>query len=102
MDNETLWVYVGGHIFVDGIPARDLCAPDWERLTIDERSAVENSGLYRRAKQGVKPDSAETSKVTTESLETSDATPLEEEIDNEKTGAPKHGRPWKNAREVKE
>ena len=50
MENK-LWNYIGKGDYIDGIPARDLVAADWARLSEDGRAAVENSRLYRRAPQ---------------------------------------------------
>ena len=49
MNDEILWLYVGDGLYIDGVPARDLTAADWLRLGEVDRSAVEHSGLYRRA-----------------------------------------------------
>jgi len=49
MEGKDLWIYIGKGAFIDGIPARNLTQHDWDRLNEDERSAVENQGLYRRA-----------------------------------------------------
>lgn len=54
MENEKLWVYIGKGSFIDGVPARDLTAHDWERFDEDTRAAVEQSPLYRRAPQPAK------------------------------------------------
>lgn len=49
MEDEKLWHYIGKGSYLDGIPARDLTAADWARLSEDDRAAVERSSLYRRA-----------------------------------------------------
>lgn len=49
MEDEKLWNYIGKGGYLDGIPARDLTAADWARLSEDDRAAVERSPLYRRA-----------------------------------------------------
>ena len=49
--DEKLWNYIGKGDYIDGIPARDLTAADWARMNEDDRAAVENSRLYRRAPQ---------------------------------------------------
>jgi|CXWK01.1.fsa_nt_gi hypothetical protein len=48
---DKLWNYIGKGDYIDGIPARDLTAADWARMNEDDRAAVENSRLYRRAPQ---------------------------------------------------
>ncbi len=52
---EKIWVYIGKGSYLDGIPARDLTEADWARLNEDERAAVANSKLYRRAPRPAAP-----------------------------------------------
>lgn len=47
--DEKLWNYIGKGEYINGIPARDLTVVDWARMSEDERVAVEQSPLYRRA-----------------------------------------------------
>ena len=51
MEDNKVWVYIGKGAFIDGIPARDLTAADWARLSEYDRVIVEGSPLYRRAPQ---------------------------------------------------
>ncbi len=56
MSDEVLWSYKGQGAYIDGVPARNLTAADLARMSIDDLSAVENSGLYRRAPQKKEED----------------------------------------------
>lgn len=49
--DDIVWKYAGKDEFIDGVPARDLTQADVDWLHADLRSAVEQSGFYRRVKR---------------------------------------------------
>ena len=48
---DFVWEYVGKGEFIDGVPARDLTQADVDWLHADLRSALEQSGFYRRVER---------------------------------------------------